>query len=289
MPKRHGLNLELELPTIQFGISEICTAVGHFPFNPKISIIPDSLGLFAEHFNKTVERRIFYALHSLQTHINNHAENWNGTFADIVDKTKRDNREYYSYQAAASVESFFFYWGMLIDDLARVIIYAMDREPDLQQVFKREIDIDDIRFASLKTRILKHGQFPQIKHLFEGLEDTMSWWMLGFEHAKGFRHRFMHYTDSFSLNGGNSPHVWQFNEEGIQIDADFDYLVLGSFTQFCDWLDRVEDGLRQHLRSRAKTEEILWHEKEECISFKLYLNVKNIEKELRLFPRVTST
>ncbi len=285
MPKRHGLNLELEIPTIQFGIIEVCRAIGVFPFNQKMSFPLSPLSLYAEHFERTVERRIFYSLHSLQMQINEHKKNWDGTFADIIDKTKRDNRELYSYQAAISVESFFFYWGMLIDDLARVIIYAMEKEPDLNALFK--LGIDDIRFSTLKSKILNNGYYSQLSKLFVGLRDENSWWSLGFKRGKGFRHRFMHYTDSFSLNGGDSPHVWQFNDKGIKIDADFDYLVIGTFTSFCEWLDALEDFLRNHLRDRAKTEGITWQEQTECHKFKLYLNVTDIDKELRLFPRIT--
>ncbi len=287
MPKRHGLNTALEFPTIHFGINEICESVGGFPFNPTTNFFPSALGLFAQHFNRTVEQRIFYSLHSLQININKHSENWDGTMRSISDKVQRDNREYYSYQAAISVESLFFYWGMLLDDLARVIIYAVEKEPNLKSIFGIP-KLEDVRFSRLKTKILEDGIYPILHSLFIDLDLENSWWKLGFDHSRGFRHRFTHYTDSFSLNGGGTPHVWQFNEEGVKIDADFDYLVVGTFTQFCNWLDKLEEFLRQFLRKRAADAGIVWHEKSECHKFKMYLKIQDVDKELKLFPRITS-
>jgi|CXWL01.1.fsa_nt_gi hypothetical protein len=289
MPKRHGLNLNHEIPTIEFGILEISKAVGLYPFNPKVTVIPGIPGAasrYSNHFEQTAEKRMFYVLHSAQFHFNEYAK----CLTDFTQKKNREKSTYHTYYASIAVESFFYYWNVLIDDLARIIPYAMESEPE---IFGSK-GIDGFRFSHLKKKILDGNVYPHLKHLFEQLPSDFSWWSLGFSFEKGFRHRFTHYPDSFNLNAEidehglctASPHVWQFNDQGLQVDADFDYLMFGTLKLFFEWLDKLEEALRIHLRSRAKSENITWRENVDVHRFKLLLDIENADRELRLLPQI---
>jgi len=121
----------------------------------------------------------------------------------------------------------------------------------------------------------------------------MSWWTLSFSYEQGMRQRFMHYADGFSHNGHSengimtaSPSIWRFDEEGVRVDADFDYLLHGSLKSFFDWLDALEKALRSRLRERSAAENVPWIERGACYSFELHAIFEDQERELSIFPRI---
>jgi hypothetical protein len=285
MSNRHGLDPEAENTTIVFGITEVVNAVGMYPFHPRRNgeVMFDPASQYSEHFKQTSEERLFQALHLLQFHFNGYAK----CMANIMDQSHREKIGFHTNMAGLAVETFYFYWSILTDDLARVIPFVMEQSPS--------INVHKWTFDKMMKRVVSNGLYPSLKPLFEPLEQDLSWWTLSLSYENGMRQRFMHYADSFSLNGHSengmmhaSPSVWRFNEEGIRVDADFDHLLHGSLKAFFSWLDSLEQILREQLRQRSNAENIEWNEAEDCYSFKLDVQLEDQERELAIFPRIES-
>lgn len=283
MPTRHGLDSQVENPTMAFGITEIIDAIGMYPFHPprESGLLFDPASQYSEHFKQTSEERLFQALHLLQFHLNGYAK----CMANMRDALSRAKIGHHTNLAGMAAETFYFYWGILVDDLARVIPFVMEQHPT--------INVHKLTFDKIMKRIVNDGLYPTLRPFFEPLGQDMSWWTLSFSYERGMRQRFMHYADSFSLNGQSengimtaSPSVWRFNEEGVQVDADFDYLLRGSLKTFFDWLDTLEQVLRLRLRDRSGTENIPWSEHENCYSFTPDIQFEDQERELSIFPRI---
>jgi len=283
MSTRHGLDPQAETPSIAFGITEIMNAVGMYPFHPRRNgeLLFDPASQYSEHFKQTSEKRIFQTLHLFQCHLNGYAK----CMANIRDQSYREKIGYHTNLAGLAAETFYFFWSILSDDLSRVIPYVMEQSPS--------INVHKWSFDKMLKRIVNDGLYPALKPLFVPLEQDMSWWTLSFSYEDGMRQRFMHYADSLSLNGQcengmmhASPSVWRFNEEGVRVDADFDYLLHGSLKSFFNWLDNIEQTLRERLRERSSIENIEWNEDEDCYSFKLGVQFEDQERELAIFPQI---
>ena len=287
MPIRHGLFVSEEAevePTIRFGILEIVEAIGLYPFRPNPHVDPlfDPATRFANHFDQTIKDRLPLVLHDLHVHLMKYAE----CMAKLGDPAYRERIQYHSEHAGMATEVLFYYWGILIDDLSRIIPYIFEKSP--------KINPDKTDFSKLKGMV-KAGYLPIIKSLFETLDDPQGWWQKCFSPANGIRQRFTHYPDTFSLNARvengmtyPDPSLWVFGNDGLQVHTDLDEGIFHFLGQFFEWLDELETISRTHLRSRAQQDGIAWHEKPDCPEIKFLCKV-DIEHDTYLIPRVQSS
>ena len=122
-------------------------------------------------------------------------------------------------------------------------------------------------FSKLK-KMLKNGtvQAPApLRELFDELDSVDSWWTHGFKGGAGIRQRLTHYTDMVYFHGstksgdsimtgdvslisiGGPAHIPEF-ERGLQE-------FLG---KLCEWLDRLDLLLLQHLSEKLAAKGVSW-------------------------------
>src|SRR5215475_8430994 len=144
-------------------------------------------------------------------------------------------------EAGMAADSVFHYLNLFIDDLARMIPFVLTE----QGLKPQEPD----GFAALKKMVVK-GRLPasqSLTRLFSELDRNTSWWSLGFKRGVGMRQRLTHYTDLVIFHGKTKPgdikmsgDVFLTTVGGPVHTSDFENALEKLFTDFCEWLDQLD-------------------------------------------------
>lgn len=153
-----------------------------------------------------------------------------------------------------AADSSMVYLSIFMDDVARLIPFVLDTG------VPRSVDsFGDIR------NLIRNGQYPALKALFDRLDDPTSWWESSLRRGIGLRQRLVHYTDIIDFTGTKAPDedrarvqctVWNPLTGGQPID--FINALRSILRGLCDWLDDVEQALSSHLVGKASTLQVAW-------------------------------
>lgn len=159
-----------------------------------------------------------------------------------------------------AADNVFHYLNLFIDDLARVVprVLAYDgtkaNEPD--------------KFSTL-MKMLKNGkvQAPApLRELFAELNSSDSWWTHGFKGGTGIRQRLTHYTDMVYFQGSTKPGEPRMTSDvslisvGGQIHIpEFERSLEELFGRLCQWLERLDHLLLQHLSEKLAAKGVNWN------------------------------
>jgi hypothetical protein len=163
-------------------------------------------------------------------------------------------------EAGIAADSVFHYLNLFIDDLARVIPFVLAGHGVQPQ--------EPNGFTALKNMVVK-GKLPASQtliNLFSELDRNTSWWSLGFKRGVGMRQRLTHYTDLVIFHGKTKPgdikmsgDVFLTTVGGPVHTSDFENGLEKLFTDFCGWLDRLEQELLTHLSARLTSQGVSWN------------------------------
>jgi hypothetical protein len=170
-------------------------------------------------------------------------------------------------EAGIAADSVFHYLNLFVDDLARVIPFALAEEG----VEAKEPN----GFSKLKKRILDGGSpgaSRTLHELFAELDGQTSWWSLGFKRAVGMRQRLTHYTDLVMFRGSTkagdskiSGDVSLATVGGPVHIQNFEKTVENLLTDLCEWLDRLDQELLTHLSAKLARREVPWNPFNEAV------------------------
>lgn len=287
MPKQHGVLVTKEgEEVILFKIAEIVYSVGMYPFRPneKLDPILDPVSQYSDHFQKVISGRFFSALHSFHIHLNGYAESMANASKDKL----RKEIPYHTNYTVLFAESIFYYWALLADDLSRIIPFTIDKSPDgLPENLSR------LSISSLKHKVLEEGKLEEFQELFEDLNRENSWWNIVFSPNQGIRHRFTHFADALSLQTKHEngmvypdPSLWQLENSKLVVQGDFCEILGYSLLDWFNWLDRLDEKLRDILSKRADTEGIEWICDESMSNINLPVMLSDFEREFYLVPKI---
>jgi hypothetical protein len=163
-------------------------------------------------------------------------------------------------EGGIAADSAFHYLNLFIDDLARVIPYVLAYG---------ETAMKDVEgFTELKTRLQKEkiAASPALRELFLELDCNDSWWYQGFKYGVGIRQRLTHYTDIVYFHGsaklGDARLSGDISLTGVGgpiHHEDFEQALRELFGKLCEWLDRLEQPLLQHLSEKLGARGISWN------------------------------
>lgn len=163
-------------------------------------------------------------------------------------------------EGGIAADSVFYYLNLFIDDLARVIphVLAYDGTEATEQD----------GFGELK-RMLNDGkvQAPAaLQELFAELDRDDSWWAHGFKRSAGIRQRLTHYTDMVYFHGSAKPggprmtgDVSLISIGGSVHIPEFEGALQELFGKLCEWLDRLDMLLLQHMSEKLTAKGISWN------------------------------
>lgn len=163
-------------------------------------------------------------------------------------------------EAGMAADSVFHYFNLFVEDIARIIPYALDDE---------SLSVDEAKssiFNELKKRIkLKQDVPSEIANLFNSLEDPQSWWSLALLRGTGMRQRLEHSTSLLTLttsakpeDPNMTPDVRLVNIGRSDEAIDFEKALKQIMTNLCDWLDKLEALLLKNLVESLKSKDVSW-------------------------------
>lgn len=251
MPKRHGiyqyipaelakgtpLTIE-QVPVFRNGISQVFEALRTGPFLP-MSDRAKAANL-QQHFGE-VCRRFLYSLQHLNELMQRMAARFELEPFD-------PGLQQIDLEAGCQADHVLTYLNTIVDDIAQVIVLATGVKPQKQ------------RTGSMGE--LKHpgviGLPPPIQNLLSELDKRGGWWELAFKPHHGARQLLIHnqYVVTFhgaqTLGGAMEARASLISAyQQCAIGNDFFKLLRDILTSLCDWLDRLEDALLNHLQTRA--------------------------------------
>lgn len=139
----------------------------------------------------------------------------------------------------------FGYLGMTVDDLAEVISLSMKME-----------SLNGDGMGKLKSIAKKDAQFSKVANLLSSLDQSGSWWDIGFKRFSGVRQRLVHHRSIIQFQVSKAPRkrpeIW-----GFFIEANPDYspsnqffpILRAMFLHFFDWLDQLHAILRAQIKA----------------------------------------
>jgi hypothetical protein len=163
-------------------------------------------------------------------------------------------------EAGIAADSVFHYLNLFIDDLARITPFVLV-EAELEPK-------EPNGFTALK-KMLVSGELPAsqaLRELFAELEHQASWWSLGFKWGVGMRQRLTHYTDLLIFQGSTKTGDIKMSGDvslttiggPVQV-TEFESALRTILTDFCEWLDRLEQELLADLSQRLAKKGVSWN------------------------------
>jgi hypothetical protein len=278
--KRHGQIKVDKSIAIRFGIRNV------FSNRSLISLQIDKspfgkVSQYSDHFEKILNERIFYSLVCFEQSCDSFSKtaiiNPQGKF--IFNK---DAHLYYRSLCCISLESFYSYWNILIDDIAKLILFFFDA------IERQKINVDDFNFYKL-IGLIRNGKFGDLKFLFSEIENPNSWWALNFKRGSGIRQRIIHFPNRVSIDGNPginglkaSPSIWDFSEDGIKITENLDQMIFKTLKEFLIWLDKLEEVLLNRNRDIAQKHGATLNQTDACYTIVMH----GITQELCVLPKI---
>jgi len=269
MPRRHGISLEQNQAVGLFGVWDLFEILARPPFRTTplgTSHEPTNL---AFHFRRALEL-LFYCLDGFQMK--------HTAFDKFLEEggiAGPNAGAFYEIQTEANVfaQAVLSNLNIVLDDIARIIPFVLFALPTESQKPKQG-------FLQLKKhRLPKYPStsiLPQLKALFDELDDKSSWLERSIGYGIGMRQRLSHYTDLIILSGSAPPGEARMrsNFELVSIGTseykvDFPTSLKTLLQDLCDWLDRLDALLVEHLCNRAKREGIEWQPPKKCPGYLL--------------------
>jgi hypothetical protein len=162
-------------------------------------------------------------------------------------------------EGGMAADSVFHYLNLFIDDLARVVPFLFEDDG-------AEVEEPD-GFGKLK-RMLHDGDVPAsplLRELFDELDHDGSWWSHGFKRGAGMRQRLTHYTDVVYFHGSTKPgdHTMTGDVSLISVGGpvhfpNFESALQDLFGKLCEWLERLDQILLQHLSEKLAAKGVSW-------------------------------
>jgi hypothetical protein len=168
-------------------------------------------------------------------------------------------------EAGVAADSVFAYLCTFIDDIARIVPFALLHGPT-------ENDHGSM-FTKLKGNIKTdtNSTYRTLKPLFVKLDEPHSWWQSGFGKGTGIRHRLVHYPDIINFQGEKRdndqqfrPQAFLFRLDGSNSALDFEIELSRLLGNLCGWLDQLEEVLVKQLIDRAKRKKLDWRPNRVC-------------------------
>ena len=174
--------------------------------------------------------------------------------------------------------------NIILDDIARIIPFVLFALPTKSQKSKQGfIQLKKYRLPEYPDASI----VPQLKALFDELDDESSWLESSIGFGTGMRQRLSHYTDWIILSGSTPPGEdrMRSNFDLVSIGTseykvDFPSALKTLLHALCDWLDRLDSLLVEHLCVRAKLEGFEWQPPEECPGYFLPVVRSATEREI---------
>jgi hypothetical protein len=153
-----------------------------------------------------------------------------------------------TFEAGCQADHVLTYLNSMLDDLAHCIMFTtgfVSPNP------KRPID----SMGGLKHKDIRSmPALAPVSSLLAELDDSNSWWELGFKTGVGARQLLIHNQHVVTFQGAQSPGcpmeayaflVAPFGQTPVA--GDFFVVLRELFAKLCDWLDRLEAVLTAHL------------------------------------------
>jgi hypothetical protein len=252
MPQRHGLYRSVRngLPPgtritaeqaagFRYGIAGVFEnlRVGPFLTNPADKIRVSGL---QSHFTEVTQRLVF----SLQQ-INDLMQQMAAEFA--ISQMSMSLPKI-TLEAGCHADHVLTYLNSMLDDIAHCIMFSTGFvSPDP----KRPID----SMGGLKRKDIRSTPaLAPVSSLLSELDDSDSWWKLGFKAGVGARQLLIHNQHVVAFQGSQSPGcpmeanaflLAPFAQKPVA--GDFFVVLRELFAKLCDWLDRLEAALTSHL------------------------------------------
>ncbi len=278
--KRHGQIIKIDKSIeIRFGIRDVFSNRSLIDLQTNKSPF-GKVSQYSDHFEKILNERIFYSLVCFEQSCDLFSKTFTINPQGKINFNK-DAHLYYRALCCISLESFYSYWNILIDDIAKLI-------PFFFEAIERPNETDDFSFSKLITLIRK-GEFGDLKTLFSEVENPESWWVLNFKRGTGIRQRIIHFPNKISIDGNPglnglkaSPSIWDFSEDGIKITENLDQMIFETLKKFLIWLDKLEEILRDRNRDIAQRHGATLNQSDTCYTIIMH----GITQELCVLPKI---
>lgn len=151
------------------------------------------------------------------------------------------------FEAGCQADHILTYLNSMLDDVAHCIMFSTG----FVSPAKRPID----SMGGLKHKDIRSNPalYPVFSLLAE-LDDSNSWWEIGFKTGVGARQLLIHNQHVVTFQGSQSPGgpmeanaVLRAPFGQTPVAFDFFVVLRELFTKLCDWLDRLEAALTAHL------------------------------------------
>ncbi len=181
-------------------------------------------------------------------------------------------------EAGIAASSIFHFLNLFLDDVARIVLLVLRLRPH-------------ISFGNLLNKV-GEGKIPTprgLKQVFDELRDQNSWWNVGFKSGEGIRQRLVHYTDMVTITASRRPGSTRFRTTAYlhamdrkvptrNLEAEISRILLG----LCEWLDRVEEALKDMLADEARRKHIQWNPRQDPSRLRIPVGLTN---KWRIIPK----
>jgi len=284
MPKRHGIFKSIpaglpkgtrltidQVPVFRYGIWQVFEALLAGPF-----LLMSDRGKPAnlqQHFGEVCHRFI-YSLQHLNRLMQRMAANFERESRGL------DSQQIYR-EAGCQADHVLTYLNTIVDDIAQVIVLVTGVTHPKQ----RTESMGDLKHPA----VIGLPALAPVHPLLNELNNLGTGWELAFKPHHGARQLLIHNHYVVTFHGAQSPGEPMEAKANLisayqkhAIDGDFFRLLRDILASLCDWLDRLEDVLVEHLQTLNSA----WKPMSQCpsISLRLGLPMAGVNYHPLYFP-----